>query len=111
VWPLQASAVRILPAPTSLRFARVTPVDRGDGSDPAARVWPMTARTRPRAMPSLGRCRGPIAPPANEGELPPRPQHRTFDGWGALRSWAVRSTEHWVEISIDEISGRMIHGE
>lgn len=38
---------------------------------------------------------------------------RKLDGlrWGALRSWAVRSTEHWVEISIDEISGRMIHGE
>ena len=38
---------------------------------------------------------------------------RKLDGlrWGALRSWAVRSTEHWVEISIDEISGRMIQGE
>jgi len=31
--------------------------------------------------------------------------------WGALRSWAVPSTEHWVEISIDEISGRIIRGE
>jgi nitroimidazol reductase NimA-like FMN-containing flavoprotein (pyridoxamine 5'-phosphate oxidase superfamily) len=38
---------------------------------------------------------------------------RKLDGlrWGALRSWAVRSTDRWVEISIDEISGRMIHGE
>ena len=38
---------------------------------------------------------------------------RKLDGlrWGALRSWAVSSTEHWVEISIDEISGRIIHGE
>jgi uncharacterized protein len=37
---------------------------------------------------------------------------RKLDGlrWGALRSWAVSSTEHWVEISIDEISGRIIHG-
>jgi uncharacterized protein len=35
---------------------------------------------------------------------------RRLDGlrWGALRSWAVPSTEQWVEISIDEISGRII---
>ncbi len=31
--------------------------------------------------------------------------------WGSLRSWAVPSTEHWVEISIDEISGRIILGD
>jgi uncharacterized protein len=38
---------------------------------------------------------------------------RKLDGlrWGALRSWAVPSTEHWVEISIDEITGRIIRGE
>lgn len=30
---------------------------------------------------------------------------------GPLRSWAVRSTEHWVEISIDELSGRIISGD
>lgn len=31
--------------------------------------------------------------------------------WGALRSWTVPATEHWVEISVDEISGRMIQGQ
>lgn len=27
---------------------------------------------------------------------------------GPLRSWATRSTEHWVRISIDEVTGRRI---
>jgi nitroimidazol reductase NimA-like FMN-containing flavoprotein (pyridoxamine 5'-phosphate oxidase superfamily) len=27
---------------------------------------------------------------------------------GPLRSWAARSTEHWVRISIDEVTGRRI---
>ncbi len=38
---------------------------------------------------------------------------RKLDGlrWGSLRSWAVPSTEHWVEISIAEISGRVIVGD
>jgi len=31
--------------------------------------------------------------------------------WGSLRSWAVPSTEHWVEISIAEISGRVVVGD
>jgi nitroimidazol reductase NimA-like FMN-containing flavoprotein (pyridoxamine 5'-phosphate oxidase superfamily) len=30
---------------------------------------------------------------------------------GPLRSWAVRATAHWVEISVDEISGRIILGD
>ena len=29
---------------------------------------------------------------------------------GPLHSWATRSTEHWVRISIDEITGRRIPG-
>lgn len=38
--------------------------------------------------------------------------HRKLEGLrlGSMRSWAVPSTEHWVEISIDEISGRIILG-
>jgi len=31
--------------------------------------------------------------------------------WGSLRSWAVPSTEHWVEIAIEEISGRIAVGD
>jgi len=31
--------------------------------------------------------------------------------WGSLRSWAVSSSEHWVEISIGEISGRIVVGD
>ena len=29
---------------------------------------------------------------------------------GPLHSWATRSTEHWVRISIDEVTGRRIPG-
>ncbi|MHB8487983.1 MAG: pyridoxamine 5'-phosphate oxidase family protein [Candidatus Dormibacteria bacterium] len=29
---------------------------------------------------------------------------------GPLHSWATRSTEHWVRISIDDVSGRRIPG-
>lgn len=29
---------------------------------------------------------------------------------GPLHSWATRSTEHWVEISLDEVTGRRIPG-
>jgi hypothetical protein len=29
---------------------------------------------------------------------------------GPLRSWAVPSSEHWIRISIDHISGRRITG-
>ncbi len=29
---------------------------------------------------------------------------------GPLRSWATRSNEHWVQVTIEEITGRRIHG-
>jgi nitroimidazol reductase NimA-like FMN-containing flavoprotein (pyridoxamine 5'-phosphate oxidase superfamily) len=29
---------------------------------------------------------------------------------GPLHSWATRSSEHWVRVSIEEITGRRIHG-
>jgi nitroimidazol reductase NimA-like FMN-containing flavoprotein (pyridoxamine 5'-phosphate oxidase superfamily) len=29
---------------------------------------------------------------------------------GPLRSWATRSNEHWVSLSIEEVTGRRIHG-
>jgi uncharacterized protein len=29
---------------------------------------------------------------------------------GPLHSWATRSSEHWVRISIEEVTGRRIHG-
>jgi nitroimidazol reductase NimA-like FMN-containing flavoprotein (pyridoxamine 5'-phosphate oxidase superfamily) len=29
---------------------------------------------------------------------------------GPLHSWATRSTEHWVRVTIEEVTGRRIHG-